>query len=134
MVLSGLLSLASRVAPKLISGFGDAIKSGAEAYQRGSGFLGALKAGAKRLGVSVIDTAADELPPLGGLLSPLRERLVDTSAGAAKPAAPVVDTSKMSEAAPAGLLPSPMTPKPSTVQTMETPNPGKRSSRGRRGL
>ena len=129
MVLSALFSLASRVAPKLISGFGDAIKSGAEAYQRG-----ALKAGAKRLGVSVIDTAADELPPLGGLLSPLRERLVDTSAGAAKPAAPVVDTSKMSEAAPAGLLPSPMTPKPSTVQTMETPNPGKRSSRGRRGL
>ena len=119
MVFGSLLSLASRVAPKLISGVGEGIKAGAEAFQRGSGFLGALKSGAKRFGVSVLDTAAEELPALGGLLNPLRSRLVDTRedtmrADATKVGAPVIDTARTPAAAPEGFMPSPAAAKAST--------------------
>ena len=127
MVFSALLSAVPRVLPKLISGFGAAVQRGAEAYQQGSGILGALKAGAKRFGVSVLDTAADELPALGGLLNPVRERLVDTAGDMPKKApAPVLDTSMTTTSAPAGLLPALATPKPSKVDSMAT-NPGKRN-------
>jgi len=120
MVFGSLLSLASRVAPKLISGVGEGMKAGAEAFQRGAVFLGALKSGAKRFGVSVLDTAAEELPALGGLLNPLRSRLVDTRedtmrADATKVAAPVIDTARTAAAAaPEGFMPSPAAAKAST--------------------